>query len=211
MESSGPNFESSEHANVNLSVYIFIVRRFVTRCVYIGDTHSPAYFIYFGFAVSRQSQVSRPGRLGSRLAVDGSASKKETGGNVGERERFHVPPVLEGKRRAGHSSILASRADGLSLPLPLWPSFSSSSSPLLAKSLYLFRLARSTSSSQLASSFSFSLSLLHLDTTTSINSDNADTFDRYRQSPCWPISGPHYQSARGRQTELVARHGDGQG
>lgn len=64
---------------------------------------------------------ARSFRLAARC---GSVSKKETGGNVGERERFHVPPRFRrAKGGTGHSSILASRADGLSLPLPLWPSF----------------------------------------------------------------------------------------
>lgn len=118
--------------------------------------------IFRSLFARNSSPVAASARSFGLAARRGSASKKETGGNVGERERFHVPPVPEGKRRAGHSSILASRADGLSLPLPLWLSSSSSSSPLLAKSLYLFRLARPTSSSQLTPSLRLSLSLSSL-------------------------------------------------
>lgn len=120
--------------------------------------------IFRSLFARNSSPVAASARSFGLAARRGSASEKETGGNVGERERFHVPPVPEGKRRAGHSSILASRADGLSLPLPLWLSSSSSSSPLLAKSLYLFRLARPTSSSQLTPSLRLSLSLFSTST-----------------------------------------------
>lgn len=81
-------------------------------------------------------------------------SQEETGG---WRKRAIPRSRFRRARRAGHSSILASRADGLSLPLPLWPSFSSSSSsasPSLAKSLYsvsLFLLPFACSFRQLLS------------------------------------------------------------
>lgn len=78
-------------------------------------------------------------------------------GRNGWRKRAIPRSRFRRARRAGHSSILASRADGLSLPLPLWPSFSSSSSsasPSLAKSLYsvsLFLLPFACSFRQLLS------------------------------------------------------------
>lgn len=67
------------------------------------------------------------------LAVVASGRKKRT--VTAEKESDSTFPRFRRARRAGHSSILASRADGLSLPLPLWPS-SLLPSPL-AKSLSL--------------------------------------------------------------------------
>ena len=64
---------------------------------------------------------------------DGVGEDANEGGEKGKRA---IPRSslrwFRRARRAGHSSILASRADGLSLPLPLWPSSSSFSSGKLS-------------------------------------------------------------------------------
>ena len=75
----------------------------------------------------------RGGGGGGKKEEKSEEEEKESDSKVGRSARFRRA------RRAGHSSILASRADGLSLPLPLRPSSSSSfsSGKLSALSLSL--------------------------------------------------------------------------
>lgn len=142
--------------NVRLSCYILVASR---RYTFVS-----AYF-------ARSSTTSRI--LGPVVWTRGSPWKrlKETSGNVGERERFYVTPVPEGKRRdrafiyisfeSGRPVITAA---ALTLFLLLFLFSQSLSIFSVSLGLPLLRL-------HLPSVFlSLSLSLfLHFDTTTSIN------------------------------------------
>lgn len=108
----------------------------------------------------------------SQLAVAAPGRKKRV--VTAEKESDSTFPRFRRARRAGHSSILASRADGLSLPLPLWPS--SLPLPLPRRGLSIFSVSLRTSSAPRPLPCPALLG-----TTTSINPDCADTFDRYRR------------------------------
>jgi len=104
-------------------------------------------------------------------------SKKETDSNVGERERFHVTPVPEGKRRdrafiyisfESGRPVITAAALALFLLLFLLLFLYSQSLSILSVSLGL-PLLRSSHLPSVFFSLSLSLFLLHFDTTTSIN------------------------------------------
>ena len=91
---------------------------------------------------------------GGKKEEKSEEEEKESDSKVGRSARFRRA------RRAGHSSILASRADGLSLPLPLRPSSSSSFSSgklsALSLSLSLSERPRAREERFLLGSFGFS-------------------------------------------------------
>lgn len=139
-------------------------------------------------------------RFGSSLSR-GSASRRKKRVKKESDSTFPVPEGKEGRAfiyisfESGRPVITAAALALFLLLLLL--RFS------IPRKVSLFRLALPSPLRMLLPSASLSSSPLSslLDATTSIN---ADTSDRYRQSSsCQSISGPHYQSARGRPSSAM--------
>jgi len=170
--------------NMNINQSIFSTIRFTCYTLLVASRRYAfaSTFVFQSLLVrSSRHAVAVSARSFGLAACRGSALKKETGGNVRERERFHVLPVPEGKRK-GRAFIYISFESGrpvitaaalalffllfLFSPREVFLSFSS-------RSVYLLLAART-----FPLSFFLSIYLFHLDTTTSINPDNADTSNR---------------------------------
>lgn len=120
---------------------------------------------------------------GGKKEEKSEEKEKESDSKVGRSARFRRA------RRAGHSSILASRADGLSLPLPLRPSSSSSFSSGELSALSLSLGASSSERREVSARFLWFLASI------GTNNPRSTTLDNFElESPPFLTSTAHYRT-----------------